>query len=245
MTTTKDSSIRSTKMTATLTEPIRFYSIFDGNFDSATSPLFQLYGMKRVNLESNPRVVVFNGGADIGTSIYGEKPCEHGGPLAPSQRDLDEIDIWKQIKDDPEVLKVGICRGSQLLNCLNGGTLWQDVNGHNRGDHLMTIIETGEKMVVTSTHHQMMRPTKEAIIIAVANEATQKRAEHDICRLGNPHLSTGKFNDDYNDTEIVYYPSTHTLCIQGHPEYVPHSDFARFCIDLIINKVSEMTHADA
>lgn len=239
MMTTKTSLTRTTAISI---DPLRFHSIYDGKFDTSTSPLFQDRGMQRVNLESNPQIAVFNGGSDIGTVIYGEKPCDNGGPLAPSQRDLDEIAIFDKFKNVEDVLLVGICRGSQLLNCLNGGTLWQDVNNHGRS-HPMTIVETGEVIETTSTHHQMMRPTKDAVIIAVADQATRKAAETDYyCEApGRIHW----YDDDHKDTEIVYYPATHSLCIQGHPEYVIGSRFANFCLDLITKLAHERIHAHA
>lgn len=136
----------------------------------------------------------------------------------------------------PNKFKVGICRGAQLLNCLNGGTLWQDVNNHGR-DHIMIDTRTQEKIVVTSTHHQMMRPNYDTgVIIGVADQSTEKRSEHD-------HWSSRGgvfFPDDHKDTEIVWYPSTQTLCVQGHPEYVPGSHFAKYFFDLLANCINEV-----
>lgn len=171
-------------------------------------------------------IIVFNGGADIGTKIYNELPLYGGIPREPSQRDHMEVGIFNKFKDDRSKLFVGICRGAQLLNCLNGGTLWQNVNNHGH-DHMMRDVITGEKVRVTSTHHQMMRPNlRTGTIIGIADESTRKDAEHD-------HFPSGSFFDDHKDTEIVWYPGTRSLCIQGHPEYVPGSIFADYCINLI------------
>lgn len=172
-------------------------------------------------------IICFNGGADIATEIYGERPALRGVPLLKSYRDADEVAMFDKYRHDTSKLKLGICRGAQLLNCLNGGTLWQDVNGHG-SNHKMTVVETGHSMYITSTHHQMMRPNyKTAVIIGVSDEATYKLAE-------GASFPEAFWPDDHKDAEIVYYPDTNSLCIQGHPEYVPDSEFAEYCIDLVV-----------
>jgi gamma-glutamyl-gamma-aminobutyrate hydrolase PuuD len=207
-----------------------FCSLAETPGEGSMTYLLRLAGWEPVPLQE-AEVVIFNGGADIGTEIYNEIPIYGGIPHQRSTRDRNEIYAYENL--DKNVLKVGICRGGQLLNCLNGGTLWQDVNNHGR-DHMMTVVETGQRLQVTSTHHQMMRPAwDKAIIIGVSDEATKKYAEKD----SYPY---SQFPDDRKDTEIVYYPETHSLCIQGHPEYVPGNPFAEYCIDLIRHYYDEV-----
>lgn len=180
-------------------------------------------------------VIIFNGGADIGTILYGEKPIHRGIPEQPSRRDTKEMDIYFKYKSSDKLL-VGICRGAQLLNVLNGGTLWQDVDNHGHS-HDMTVLATGQKIWITSTHHQMMRPNlKTGRVLAIADEAQRKNADSDTWSAKGGVF----FPDDHKDTEIVWYPSTGSLCIQGHPEYVPHSEFATFCIDMITHFLKEV-----
>lgn len=197
---------------------IRFYSIEDFYADPGMAELLVEAGFVRTPMAS-AQVIIFNGGADIGTSIYNESPVHTSIPLAPSDRDEYEINCFG-LYESPRILKVGICRGAQLLNCLNGGTLWQDVNNHG-SSHEMLVLSTGETIWITSTHHQMMRPGPAGEVLATANRATRKLAD-----------GVQQSNEE-PDIEIVWYPATSTLCIQGHPEYVPNSIFANFSIDLI------------
>lgn len=205
-----------------MTSKIRFHCLTEG---ALVSSWLRGCGWEQVPL-ADAEVICFNGGADIGTSIYGERPAVRGVPRFLSARDQHEIAVFDDVKYDRTKLKLGICRGAQLLNCLNGGTLWQDVDGHG-SDHSMTVLETGHVMPITSTHHQMMRPhPTKATIIGVSDEATYKLAEH--------HEFPGAFfTDDHKDAEIVYYADTNSLCIQGHPEYVPGSEFAQYSLDLV------------
>ena len=214
---------------------IKFHSLFEheGADQGMTDMLAHSYGWKEVSLEVAD-VIIFNGGADIGTQIYGQHPIGRGIPEKPSPRDVKEMDIYYKYKGGSRLL-VGICRGAQLLNCLNGGTLWQDVNGHGRS-HNMTILASGQKMFVTSTHHQMMRPGKSGQVLAHADCSTYKYSDPDHWTASGGAF----FADDHKDTEIVWYPATGSLCIQGHPEYVPNSEFADYCVDLMFHYLNEV-----
>lgn len=214
---------------------IKFHSLFEHEgADQGMADLLTQQGWQEVAYELAD-VIIFNGGADIGTSIYEEKPIGRGIPENPSPRDKKEMCIYYKYCFSPKLL-VGICRGAQLLNVLNGGTLWQDVDGHGRS-HYITILATGHKMWATSTHHQMMRPNLNmGKVLAVADQSHNKYAYGDTWSLKGGVF----FPDDHKDTEIVWYPSTGSLCIQGHPEYVPNSEFATFCIDMISHFLEEV-----
>lgn len=201
-----------------MTSKLKFCSLTDGDGGGSMTHLMRRAGYEPVDSPDKADIIIFNGGADIGTSIYGETPIYRGIPAIPSVRDQYEIDIFDKFKD--QKLFVGICRGAQLLNCLNGGTLWQDVNNHGR-DHMMLDTRTNERIPITSTHHQMMRPGKDAQIWGVSSESTRKQAENDH-RI-----------EKEQDMEVVWYPVNSSLCIQGHPEYVPGSRYAEYCLNLI------------
>ncbi len=115
------------------------------------------------------------GGNDINPSTYDEEPhpkleaVEHG-------RDEYEIEVIKEaFKRDIPIL--GICRGSQLLNSLTDGKMYQDLEAQYEGDGLIqhkqksgrdylqhsVLIEKGsklhkitgqDKIRVNSHHHQ-------------------------------------------------------------------------------------------
>lgn len=214
---------------------LTFYSMYDGDSGGSMHALLKGAGMKSVPqpLMLEADVIVFNGGADIGTEIYGELPIP-GVPLHASARDKAEMEVFQKCSD-PTILKLGICRGAQLLNCLNGGTLWQDVNNHGH-DHSMTLQDGSLTMPITSTHHQMMRPARGAEIIGVSRQATSKRSQLETW------TKTLRAENDL-DMEVVYYRDTNSLCIQGHPEYVPGSLFANWSLNLMLKCFNE-THVE-
>jgi putative glutamine amidotransferase len=202
---------------------LKFYSIGDWGGQDSMSYLLRLHQMSEVRNPDLADIIVFNGGADIGTEIYGEAPAFRGIPAFRSRRDDEEIDIFNTYVGDKFFL--GICRGAQLLNCLNGGTLWQHVDNHGKY-HKMLDLRTGKNIFISSTHHQMMRPNlNKGTVIAVASESKNKFSEKDT--LNDIH-------DTNHDIETVWYPESRSLCIQGHPEYMPGSEFADWSVELLL-----------
>lgn len=114
---------------------------------------------------------VFSGGADINPITYDEKPHIALGP-GDLERDEFEIRLMKEAIDAKKPI-LGICRGMQILNITQGGTLIQhipDVEGSF--NHLMSgnkydvahkvrlkkdnILHNvfGDEVYVNSSHHQ-------------------------------------------------------------------------------------------
>jgi gamma-glutamyl-gamma-aminobutyrate hydrolase PuuD len=152
-------------------------------------------------------LVMFTGGADVSPHLYGEKNVA-------SYCDARRDDLEQKIFQECVALKipmVGICRGGQFLNVMNGGRMWQDVDGHTR-PHTLVDIESGCVFTVSSTHHQMMRPSANGEIIASAE-----------CVISTKYRSEdGAFERSDvadQDVEVVWYPQTRSLCFQPHPEF--------------------------
>lgn len=210
-----------------------------GSSEDSCFRLFQNRGYRMVTDIAEADVVVFNGGADIGTEIYHQRLVtsrvfnEEGEVLLANEpsfcsaRDKQEILLYKRAKALGKFI-IGVCRGAQLINCLEGGTLWQHVNNHNTY-HAILDLKTNIIWRATSVHHQMMRPPPNADIIAVASEATFKIDANEQKKLKN----FGVTLDKGDDPEIVWFKDARALCVQGHPEYSPESLFADYFFDLV------------
>jgi len=185
-------------------------------------------------------VVVFIGGVDIDPSIYGQ-PAHSSVDYTEPTRDQYEMTMFNMAAGK---LKVGICRGAQLLNVLSGGSLIQHVEGH-RGGHDIVVKTEGNTVFrnVISTHHQMMLPSPvvtDRTILAVAHNKNTS-----VSSMGfpyemekNKYAFLGKYkSEDFNpfneDLEIVYYKNTDSLCIQTHPERMGKTPFNGWCNELI------------
>lgn len=160
--------------------------------------------------------IAFTGGADIHPRLYNEEP--HHTVHFNLERDAFEIEMYEKYKDKK---KLGICRGGQLLNVLNGGKLWQHVTNHERGVHPMRDW-LGRVTITSSVHHQMMIPKlPDGKVLAWTHERSSRREAMNRSEITRQ-----------DDPEVVWYEKDQALCFQGHPEFGP-SECTRYFFELI------------
>ncbi len=170
-------------------------------------------------------VLVLTGGADINPKIYHSQIIP--GTYVSDKRDAEDL---LAIGMSDNKIKIGICRGAQLLNCVpNNGTLWQDVTGHEYEDHFVKDYLTGEEIKTNSLHHQMMRPTAYGIVVAGCKIADRKEGYEEVWHR-NEALPASL---DLVDPEVVWYPKTKSLCFQPHPEYHDAPETTEYFYQLI------------
>lgn len=168
---------------------------------------------------SNIDLVLFTGGEDVDPSIYGQEKGKN--TFINEKRDDIEQDMFRRYSN---ISKLGICRGAQFLNVMSGGSLIQHVTGHlgNHSIHFKHSVKdfynNRNNLVgyeITSTHHQMMFPfnlkEKEYDLLAWSNKFKSKTYLNGL----NEEINLPK---NFLEPEVVYYPETYSLCIQGHPE---------------------------
>ncbi len=194
--------------------------VFDG--DMLTMQMFSKAGWKLHGPDTDlmPDLVVFTGGEDVTPSLYGEQNVDSD---CNPQRDADEAEIFQHFIEVP---KVGICRGGQFLNVMSGGRMWQDTDNHCRY-HVLKDLLTGRNLFVSSTHHQMMRPSGLGQVIATARESTYRTSATSYQSV------QGGAADYLPDMEVVYYPHTKALCFQPHPEYQDVGDTTDYFFELL------------
>lgn len=162
--------------------------------DFATSNMFEQAGWMEVDDPHAADLICFTGGADVSPTLYGE--TNTGESHTNVNRDLHCTYLWN-IANNFGIPTVGICRGGQFLNVMNGGTMEQHINGHGM-DHAVFINNPNfpahmQEFHATSTHHQHMVPDLTGIVEDV----------HGIAQDGV--------------NEILLYEDS--LCFQPHPEY--------------------------
>lgn len=175
-------------------------SVFIVGGNSQISSMFLKERFKIAYAPENADILLFTGGEDVSPDYYGETrlPRTNSNP----KRDEKESKIFERFFLRP---KVGICRGGQFLNVMNGGAMWQNVDKHT-SNHLMLDLINRREISVTSTHHQMMIPSSDGEVLGVATIATEFRSAKE------------RDKPEY-DTEIVWYGKTKSLCYQPHPEF--------------------------
>lgn len=160
---------------------------------------------------------VLTGGEDISPWLYGKNahPTTSNNPL----RDNYELDYFHKARDLNKPI-IGICRGSQFLCAMAGGILVQN-QPNPSFYHKIKLFDKKEELEISSTHHQAAYPfgmPKENYKIIGWTEG-----------LLDYHQGED-FTDELNppqECEIVYYPKIKSLGIQGHPEMIYHSEWAR------------------
>jgi len=75
--------------------------------------------------------ILVPGGVDMDPSTYGEAPHARLGRIDPS-RDRTEMLMAKWAVEDRKPY-LGLCRGAQVLNVVQGGSLWQDLDDQYEG----------------------------------------------------------------------------------------------------------------
>ncbi len=157
--------------------------------------------------------LIMTGGADVSPARYGSPHPELVGPTEP-ERDAWEEALYRGAVDR-DIPVLGICRGFQLINVINGGSLVEDVardegDGHPRfdrdrhehGHEVRTVAGTlaselyGDSVSVNSLHHQIVRAVAEGLTVS------------------------GRAPD--GSVEILELPGKEVFCVQWHPESLDH-----------------------
>lgn len=167
--------------------------IYPGDSYHPAISMFEKRGFEVVKNFEGLDLVCFLGGTDVDPDVYGEE--RHPYTQAPDKdRDyVEQLGFYKFKSHN--VPMVGICRGGQLLNVLNGGKMIQHLGECISRDVWMWDDEWGDERLMRVDHHQGIR----------AGEYGRA--------LG--WLEDEKFEPDY----IVHYPETKSLCFQPHPEW--------------------------
>lgn len=199
--------------------------------DQQVIQMLKRNGFEWCTKQDDADIVVFTGGADVHPALYGER--RHATTTTSGVRDNRDIIAWNACRQDQ--LKVGICRGAQFLNVMNGGKLYQNVTNHAiHGMHWMYAVGNQKGILVTSTHHQMMIPSAKASVLFVANIA-MKKEEYGKVKVYTADERKARFDD----VEVCVYKDTKSLCYQPHPEYDKgNKDNERLFIELVLEMMA-------
>lgn len=171
-------------------------------------------------------IILFTGGwEDVSPELYGEE--RHEKTTSDPKADMRDIKVFQEAAY-LGIPMIGVCRGAQFLHVMNGGKLYQHVDGHNTA-HDVYLPDTDEYLTkISSVHHQMCRPNEAngMKVLAVAYEAEVKWL--------NPNLSyTGLHRCGDEDIEAFWYPETACFGVQGHPEYTGFNDYSFWFTNMI------------
>ena len=162
--------------------------------------------------------IIITGGPDVNPSLYGEEIKMQLGLLAP-KRDVNEKLIYEAARAlDKPVL--GICRGHQLINVLEGGTLYQDLPSMRPTE---TRHSQREPNYITTHKVEVIEGTPLSQWLEGAKEFDVNSYHHQGVKDLAPGLEAMALSsgDGPNDGIVeAYYHPDRSFCvgIQWHPE---------------------------
>lgn len=195
--------------------------------DSGGAPVLIPVAQNRVSLLaiiSRMDGLILSGGPDINPWFYGEEPAEGLGEI---DQDLDrmELDVANiALKKDLPIF--AICRGIQILNVSQGGTLYQDIkrqvpeplnhtqkarksaNTHSvliEKQTLLYDIVKRRKIWVNGKHHQALKDLVPGLkISAVANDGIVEAIEDPTKKfvIGVQWHPEGTWKEDTNSKKL-------------------------------------------
>lgn len=176
-------------------------------------------------------LIAFGGGEDIHPKLYNHSNVASRVGHDLSRRDIIERAIFTEAVK-AGVPMVGICRGAQLVCALSGGSLIQDVTAHGM-THELIVPDRTEPLMISSAHHQMMYP------YAIQHEVLG------WCRPRSKHYESDirNFIVPESEPEVVFFPQTKSLGIQGHPEFMRFDHpTVQYLLNLIERKLLNVVH---
>ncbi len=159
-------------------------------------------------------LVCFTGGEDVSPELYGHENLQSHSSLS---RDKRETLIF-EMAHKHEIPMTGICRGSQFLNVMCGGTMVQHLAQSHGGVRHGCVTHEDQEFEVTSSHHQMMVPGPKGEILAWAKEQLDP---DDLVYAGLPLELVHNIDPQGRVlvTEAIYYPHSRVFGVQHHPEW--------------------------
>lgn len=186
---------------------------------------------------------VLTGGCDINTSLYqGEVDYPHKPHEFETERDHFEASIYLFAKKYKKPL-LGICRGMQLVQVVEGGKLIQDL-----GDEANLIHKKAGNE--DKKHHIRVEKASLLASITQQQEGLVNSAHHqaiDTSQLGK-NLLISAWSEDTQSPEALEYQNKQDLafmvCVQWHPERMEEKEKSPFSENIKQSFLSAISHSN-
>lgn len=231
-----------------MTRKLKVLVVDDGNESSQVRNMFAKHGDFECVVDIyDADMVCFVGGSDVSPSLYNQS--QHRSTHTNPPRDEFEQTVYGLCLD-MGLPMIGICRGGQFLNVMNGGSMYQDVDNHNGRMHRAYFPENLDvPYLINSYHHQMMAPNQDVNnkVLLVSNQSKKKLHMSTLVKdvnIGGPpyEILTYPPAERPTDVEAVWYPDTRCLCYQPHPEYLGAANKETY--DLFFNFIDDYILGD-
>lgn len=163
--------------------------------------------------------LVLHGGADVCPKSYGEDPLrpEWNGDFI---RDQFEVSLFNEFLSENKPI-LGICRGAQILNVAQGGTLFQDITTQKPG----ALVHRDWNIYDQNIHSIVIEPNSRLQSLYNGNQNAKVNSIHHqgIKELGKNLIVEARCEED-GVIEAIRLDSPNYVCgYQWHPEFHPHT----------------------
>lgn len=190
--------------------------------ESRFAKLFARSGCYQAGSIEEADLVVFGGGSDVEPMLYGEdNAMRHFSTFYAPDRDAADIQIYLKARNQGTPM-MGVCRGAQFLHVMNGGKLYQDIDGHQGAHKAWALREQTLIEKVSSVHHQSCVYNKDMEILLTTSQSSVRHLNKDVVE-----------KSPKPDIEAFFYRDTGCFGVQGHPEYADCNKFSVWCLERV------------
>ncbi|HEV7454421.1 MAG TPA: gamma-glutamyl-gamma-aminobutyrate hydrolase family protein [Candidatus Saccharimonadales bacterium] len=159
--------------------------------------------------------ILFAGGNDLDPKLYGEEPYPGLNDATPV-RDAVEIKLMRWALADRKPF-LGICRGMQLLNVLQGGTCYQDIPTDlpDASDHNSS---TKRQDLEDIAHHLRVQPGSQFATIIGADTIGANTHHHQALKKLGTDIIANCWSEDGLIEGIELTGGGLAIGVQSHPE---------------------------
>lgn len=159
--------------------------------------------------------ILLSGGNDLSPALYSEQPSEFLGHID-QRRDRQEMMLCRWALEDEKPL-LGICRGMQLLNVAQGGTLYQDIASEipAADDHRASNYQQSFTHIA---HGLRLEPSSRLAAILKSTEITTNALHHQAIKEVGGGLRASAWAEDGIIEAIELIGKEFAIGVQSHPE---------------------------
>jgi putative glutamine amidotransferase len=175
--------------------------------------------------------LVLSGGTDIDPANYGEALANDAWAGQP-ERDAFEMALYRCARERGLPV-LGVCRGMQLINVAEGGSLWQDL-GLFRPN---TRVHRSQELYDSLSHVVHLEPGSLLETIFGKGEIQVNTVHHQGVRALAPGLVPIALAPDGVIEAVIHRDGPFCLGIQWHPEWMQQVAEQRALIEAFVERV--------
>ena len=156
--------------------------------------------------------IIFSGGEDIDPKHFGEKLHPACGDIIP-ERDAQELYGYQYLKSTGKPF-LAICRGAQVMNVGEGGTLYQDIA--SQLPHI--VIEHSQPKTADGAHRVDIIPGTLLHSLIQADNVTVNSRHHQVAKDVAPGLLVNARSEDGLIEGLEFKNGYPGIGTQWHPE---------------------------